>query len=170
MIEGSTDIKAPVAWLPAGLISWYAGSGLPQALVTSWVALVGGERPCLRTAWHGYSDPDSRLWGGGDFMVNIPYERDLVKIREVMRHGKLCLKGDEDLNYGYVPGLTAIAPRLLDCAVQIECVGGRLIDTGFDAELGGDVARVYRDNVAIDAVDVSGVCSVKNLSSFGFYR
>ena len=164
MIERPFEIKAPVAWLPAGLISWYASDGLPVSLVTSWIALVGGDSPRIRTAWHGHHDPESRFWIGGDFVLNVPHEKDLDKIRGVMRQGRLCLNAEIDLGYGCVSGVTAVAPRLLDCAVQIECAGGKLVDAGFDAELCGDVVRMHRDQVAIDPIDIPDLCAINPLS------
>ena len=167
MVEQPFEIKAPIAWLPAGLISWYALDGLPVALVTSWVALVGGERPRIRTAWHGRHDSLSRFWSGGDFVLNVPYDSGLSKIRKVMRRGNLCLKPEIDLGETCAPGVVAVAPRLLDCAVQIECVSGKLVDVGFDVELCGDVVRVHREKVVIDPVDISDLCAIHPLSPLG---
>jgi flavin reductase (DIM6/NTAB) family NADH-FMN oxidoreductase RutF len=150
--------------LPAGLISWYALGDLPVALVTSWVALVGGERPRIRTAWHGRHDPLSRFWAGGDFILNVPHETDLEKVRKIMGRGKLCLNAEGELGYACASGVAAIAPRLLDCAIQIECVGGRLVDAGSEVELCGDVVRMHRDQVLIDPADVPDLCAVNPLS------
>ncbi|MCK4508507.1 MAG: hypothetical protein KAU27_08205 [Desulfuromonadales bacterium] len=163
MIEQPFEIKAPVAWLPAGLISWYAPDGSPVALVTAWVALVGGDNPRIRTAWHGHHDLLSRSWVGGDFVLNVPYEKDLGTIREVMCQGKLCLNVQETLGYTSTSGIAAVAPRLLDCAVQIECLGGRLVDSAFDTELCGDVVRVHRDEVVIDTTDIPDLCAIQPL-------
>jgi flavin reductase (DIM6/NTAB) family NADH-FMN oxidoreductase RutF len=167
MVKDTFETKAPVAWLPAGLISWYAPDGAPVALVTSWIALIGGQRPRIRTAWHGRHDPLSRFWASGDFILNVPYGGSLDKIREVMLNGKLCLQVETDLGYSWSPGIASVAPRLLDCAVQIECVGGRLVDTGFDAELCGDVMRLHRCQVVIDPVDVPDLCAIHPLSPLG---
>ena len=167
MIEPPIEIKAPVAWFPAGLIGWYAPGGIPVILVTSWVALIGGDSSRVRTAWHGRHDPASCFWPGGDFVLNVPYEGELDKIREVMRQGRLCLNAEADLGYRCVSGIAAVAPRLLDCAVQIECVGGRLIDTGFDTELSGEVVRVHRDQVIIDPADIPDLCAINPLSVSG---
>lgn len=167
MVEHPFEIKAPLAWLPAGLISWYTTGGLPLALVTSWVALVGGDRPRIITAWHGSHEPLSRFWAGGDFVLNVPCKSGLGVIREAMRQGKLCLRAAEDLDYLCVPGASAVAPRLVDCAVQIECVGGRLVDGGFDAELYGDVVRVHRDKVVIDPRGILDLCAIYPLTPPG---
>lgn len=167
MIEQPFEIKVPIAWLPAGLISWYAADGLAVALVTSWVALVGGDRPRIRTAWHGRHDPLSRFWAGGDFVLNVPYDCGLSEIRKVMCRGKLCLSAEVDLGQTCASGVAVAAPRLLDCAVQIECVGGKLVDAGFDVELCGDVVRVHRDKVVIDPVDIPDLCAIHPLSPVG---
>ena len=167
MIDQSFEIKAPVAWLPAGLISWYAPDGAPVTLVTAWVALVGGDNPRIRTAWHGRYEPLSRFWVGGDFVLNVPYETDLGRIREVMRRGSLCLNAEEALGYSCVSGIASAAPRLLDCAVQIECVSGRLVESGFDAELCGDVVRVHRDKVIVDPADIPDLCAIQPLIPLG---
>jgi len=164
MVDQPIAIKAPVAWLPAGLISWYAPGGVPLALVTSWIALVGGRRPRIRTVWHGSHDPMSRAWMGGDFVVNIPYEGCLAKVREVMGQGKLCVNSETELGLTCVVGIAAVAPRLLECAVQIECVSGKLVDAGFDTELCGDVIRVHRGTDVIDPADIPELCEIQPLS------
>ena len=167
MIERPFEIKAPVAWLPAGLISWYAPDGLPVTLVTSWVALVGGDHPRIRTAWHGRQDSVSRFWGGGDFVLNVPNKNDLGKIQEVMYRGRLCLNSEVDLGYSCISGISAAAPRLLECDVQIECVAGQLVDGGYESELGGDVMRMHRDEVVINPLDIPDLCAINPLSSLG---
>ena len=156
--------KSPVAWLPAGLISWYAPGGLSVALVTSWVALIGGHRPRIRTAWHGRHDALSRFWAGGDFVLNVPHVKCLGKIREVMAEVKFCLNAETDLGLECVSGLAALAPRLLDCAVQIECVAGKLIDASFGTELGGDALRLHRGRVVVDLSEVQDICARQPLS------
>jgi flavin reductase (DIM6/NTAB) family NADH-FMN oxidoreductase RutF len=166
MIEYSSAIKVPVAWLPAGLISWYAAGGVPLALVTSWIALVGGARPRIRTVWHGSQDPVAHSWAGGDFVVNIPHESGLAKVREIMNRGHLCLDSRSEQVRAYAASVAAVAPRLPECAVQIECVGGRLIDTGFDAELCGDVVKVHRGSVVMDPADIPDLCALHPLNPF----
>lgn len=160
MNEPSLVVKAPVAWRPAGLISWYGSDGAPLVLVTSWVALVGGSSPRLRTAWCGRFDSGSRYWSGGDFILNIPHDVDLETIRKGMADGKFCLHAEEDLDYSCLSGIGAKAPRLLECAVQIECVGGRLLETDFDVELCGDVVRVHREGVNLDPLRIPDLCAV----------
>ena len=167
MVEQPFEIKAPIAWLPAGLISWYTADGHPVALVTSWVALVGGDSPRLRTAWHGQHDSLSCFWPGGDFVLNVPHDSGLSEIRKVMGRGKLCLDVEVDLNQTCASGVAVVAPRLLDCAVQIECRGGQLIDTGFDVELCGNVVRVHREKVVTDPVDIPDLCAIHPLSPVG---
>jgi flavin reductase (DIM6/NTAB) family NADH-FMN oxidoreductase RutF len=164
MNEPSFGSKVPVAWRHAGLISWYGPDGNPLVLVTSWIALVGGSSPRLRTAWCGRFDSGSRYWSGGDFILNVPHESDLETIRKIMDKGKFCLHAEEELNYSCLSGITATAPRLLECAVQIECVGGRLIETDFDAELCGDVVRVHRDGVNLDPLEIQDLCAISPLS------
>lgn len=162
-----SKIRTPIVWLPAGLISWYATGGRPLALVTSWVALIGGDRPCLRTAWHGRQDPHSRFWSGGDFVYNVPHDAGLVQIREVMRRGRLCLSPHEDLGLDCQPAVTALAPLLTDCAVQLECVQGRLVKVGWDTELRGGVVCLHRGGGVIRPSDVPEFCAVKPLSPRG---
>lgn len=164
MIEQPFKIKAPLSWLPVGLISWYAADGSPVALVTAWVALVGGDNPRLRTAWPGREDLLSCRWAGGDFVLNMPYEADLGRIQDVVRQGGLCIKSDGALGFRCVSGIAAAAPRLLDCAVQIECVNGRLVDSAFDVELSGDVIRVHRDKLVIDPADIPDLCAIRPLT------
>jgi hypothetical protein len=160
MKESHSETKTPVSWLPAGLISWYSPEGTPFALVTSWIALVGSALPRLRTSWCGRFDPDSRYWTGGDFILNIPYEKDLGAISRIMNKGKFCLNAEKELAYSCNSGFASAAPRLLECAVQIECVGGRLIDSDFDTELCGDVTRVHRDGVNLDPLELPDLCAI----------
>ena len=167
MIEKLFGSKAPVAWLPAGLISWYGAGGLPISLATSWVALIGGERPRIRTAWHGRHDPLSRFWAGGDFILNVPYEGDLARIREVMSQGKLCFNAAAELDYACAPGVAAVAPRLLGCAVQIECVCGRRVDACFEVDLCGDVVRVHREMTVINPLEIPDLFAIYPLSPLG---
>ena len=162
MIEQSFEHISPAARLPAGLISWYATDGSPVTLVTAWVALVGGDNPSIRTAWHGRHDPLSHLWSGGDFILNVPYENELDKIRKVLGQGEFCLY-PQDLGYTFVSGIVAVAPRLLDCAVQIECVGGRLVESDFDAVLCGRVVRMHREQVVIDPTEIPELCAIQPL-------
>ena len=160
MADQSFQIKVPLAWLPAGLISWYAPGGLSVALVTSWVALVGGSKPRIRTVWYGQHDLLSRFWAGGDFVLNVPREDCLKKIRHVMTQGRLCVNAEAELGLACASGFVALAPRLLDCAVQIECVGGTLVDAGFDVELCGEVVRVHRGQVVVDPADIPDLCAI----------
>lgn len=162
MIEQSFKTRVPVVKSPAGLISWYAADGSSIILVTAWVALVGGDNPRLITAWHGRHHPLPNSWSGGDFVLNVPYESDLEKLREVMSQGQFYLD-TQRLGYACASGVVAAAPRLLDCAVQIECVAGRLVESAFDAELCGDVVRVHRDDVVINPADIPDICAIQPL-------
>lgn len=163
MSEKSHEIFAPVAWLPAGLISWYAPGGAPVALVTSWVALIGGMNPRMRTAWHGNQDAASRFWAGGDFVYNIPDEASLREIRRMIQYGQLCLHAENDLKYDCMSGIASVAPRLINCRVQIECVNGKLIDSGGEIELCGDVVRLHRDQVVIVPGQIPDLCAIEPL-------
>ena len=164
MIETSVDIKGPLAWLPAGLISWYAPGGSPVALVTSWLALIGGKGPRIRTAWHGRQDPLSRFWPGGDFVLNVPSLAGLQYVQRVMERGYICLTAKDEFPLNSASGIAAEAPRLLDCVIQIECVGGKLVDVGSDVELCGEVVRVHRDSTVINPADIAGLCAINPLS------
>jgi hypothetical protein len=48
--------------------------------------------------------------------------------------------------------------------VQIECQGGKLVDTGFDVELCGNVVRVHREKAVIDPLDIPDLCAIYPLS------
>lgn len=163
MFKDTPEIKAPVAWLPVGLISWYTADGSPVALVTSWLALLGGPGPRVRTAWHGRQALLPNLWAGGDFVLNLPCAAGLAEIRNVMLQGKLCLNVEKELSFSSVEGVVAVAPRLVDCAIQIECMGGQLV-AGLETELCGDVVRVHRGSVVIDPAEVSDLCAIRPLS------
>ena len=164
MVETDYEIKAPISWFPAGLISWYAPGAVPVALVTSWVALIGGDEPRIRTAWHGRYNPLSRLWSGGDFVFNVPSESGLKTIRALMKQGKLCLDVCSDLQQTCIEGTSAAAPRLTACPVQLECVGGTLSDTGFDNELKGEVLLLHKGGQSIAVGEVADLCAIQPLS------
>lgn len=164
MSEIDYQIKAPVSWLPAGLISWYEADNVAVALVTSWVALIGGDEPRIRMAWHGRDDPVSRLWTGGDFVFNVPTESVLKTIRDLMSQGKLCLDVAVDLQQTCISGASAAAPCLTGCSVQLECVGGTLSDSDYDTELKGEVVLFHRGGLTIQAGQVNDLCAIRPLS------
>ncbi len=158
MSDNFCEFKSPVSWLPAGLISWFAPDGSPVALVTSWMALIGGDTPRLRMAWHGRHDSLSRFWAGGDFILNVPDETALVEIHGRMQQGLLCFKADGFFGYSSVSDLTARAPRLTGCPVQIECCNGVLIGDGFEPELSGDLVKIHRHGNVLSPGDVPEIC------------
>ena len=88
-------------------------------------------------------------------------ETTLNKLKNVVKE---VLNAEVDLGQTCEPGVVAAAPRLLDCAVQIECVAGKLVDASFDVELCGDVVRVHREKVVIDPVDIPDLCAIYPLS------
>ena len=168
MVETEYEIKPAVPWSPAGLISWYAPDHTPVALVTSWVALIGGDGPRIRMAWHGQYSALSRLWKGGDFVFNVPSESGLHAIRGLMEQGKLCLDARVDLQQVCLRGVSATAPRLTDCAVQIECVGGSLLDSGYDTVLRGEVVHLHKGLVSMAAVEIKDLCAIQPLSPWSY--
>ena len=164
MLETDYEIMAPVPWLPAGLISWYAPNGLCMALVSSWVALLGGEAPRLRTAWHGRQDPLSRFWTGGDFVFNVPSERGLDALRDLMQRGRFCLYAEQDLHQVCVCATAVKAPLLTDCALQLECRGGLLVDSCYDTELTGEVVCLHRAQAVVDVAEFADLSAIQPLS------
>jgi flavin reductase (DIM6/NTAB) family NADH-FMN oxidoreductase RutF len=153
-------LKSFVPQMAAGLVSWYAADGRPHAIVTSWVTLIGGERPQLRLAWYGRHDPRSRFWPGGDFIFNVPDDAERPRLRSLLRGGHLCLDVDADLGYRCQTGAAAKAPCLTECSVQIECVGGRMCDEGFDVNLCGEVVRFRRGELAVAPEEVTELCDL----------
>ena len=166
MSEQFKKMLAPVEWPPAGLITWYAPDGRAVALVASWVALIGGTDPRVRTSWHGHNDTYSRLWTGGDFVYNVPSEDGLDRLGKIVSRGRLCLSVEDDLGYICQTGVTSVAPRLVDCMVQIECVKGHLVEATADVELCGDAVRLHRDDRVIDLSRVVDLCAINPLGRF----
>jgi|GEM_PF-1814407 len=164
MAENEFEIKPVIPCFPAGLISWYAPDDAPVALVTSWVALIGGDAPCIRMAWHGRYSPLSRLWKGGDFVFNVPSESGLYVIRDLMARGKLCMGAHDDLQQACLRGISAAAPILTDCAVHLECVGGTLFDSGYDTELRGEVVHLHKGLVSMAVAEIKDLCAMQPLS------
>lgn len=157
------DYITPMSWLPAGLITWYAPSGTPLALVTSWIALVGGDCPRIRTAWHGRQNPLSRFWSGGDFAFNVPSAVCLRELRHFMQKGAFCLDIESDLGQHSVCGISSVSPLLTKCAIQLECRSGQLLDSDYDTELAGDVVRLHRGQRVINVSDVPDLCAIQPL-------
>ena len=82
-----------------------------------------------------------------------------------MHEGRLCLDPEKDLDYVCASGLASVAPRLLDCRVQIECINGKLVASpGGVVELCGDVVRLHRDKVVVDPDEVPELCAIEPLS------
>ncbi len=144
MIQQDLALHAPIAWLPAGLISWYSDDGTPLALATSWMALIGGEPPIIRTAWPGRQGSASCRWRGGDFVVNVLTDDCLEKVRQVLRQGRLCFAVKDVFGVDCLTGSKVNAPRLPDCPLQVECIGGVLDEDGFEPELYGEVVLLHR--------------------------
>lgn len=158
------DYITPMSWFPAGLITWYSPSGTPLALVTPWIALIGGDQPRIRTAWHGRQNPLSRFWNGGDFAFNVPSAVCLRELRHLMKKGALCLSIESDLGQSSVCGLSSVSPLLTKCAIQLECTSGQLLDSDYDTELTGDVLRLHRGQKVINLAEVPDLCAIQPLS------
>ena len=164
MLENNSQIKAPLSWRPAGLISWYTPGGVPVALVTSWVAIVCGTRPRIKTAWHGRDSALSRFWTGGDFVFNVPSARCLEEIYGLMKRGKLCLNAETDLAQSCVSGQSSLAPILMNCAIQLECTGGLLQDSAHDMELTGTVVAMHRGQGVVHVEEIPDLCALHPLT------
>lgn len=149
----------PVAWLPAGLISWYSQEGTPLALATSWLAIVCGKAPTVLAAWPGRQDAVAGSWRGGDFILNVLTDDCLEKVRQVVRHGHFCIAVTDVFGGNCPTGLAVKAPRLPGCPVQVECRGGIVSDEGFEPELSGEVALLHRGGELFGADAVSKMCA-----------
>jgi flavin reductase (DIM6/NTAB) family NADH-FMN oxidoreductase RutF len=143
IMEKSYRNWQPVQALPAGLITWYAPGGRPVALVTYWMAMIGGESPRVRASWPGRRDPRSLFWPGGDFILNIPDEKSLPLIRKMVSQGCLCLDVENDLGEVATSGSTVCAPRLARCPCQLECCGGRVENITAEPEVSGHIVLLH---------------------------
>mgnify|MGYP002398004014 CR=1 FL=1 len=140
--------RYPVGGLPAGLLSWYAPGQRPVALVTFWMAMIGGEQSRLRAAWPGRRDPRSLFWSGGDFVLNVPDGQDLTLIRGLVDRGILCFDIEQDLGMLAAPASQVEAPRLRHCPVQIECARGRVDTEPHEPEVTGEVIVMHCKDTA----------------------
>jgi len=150
--------RAPLNWSPVGLVTWYAEDGTSLALLTPWMALLGGDVPSVRVAWPNRKNGCLELWRGGDFVLNLPTEQCLLTLRQVSRLGQLCLPAEDVLMGKCLTGLKVGAPRLAECPVQIECRAGVLVDNGYESDLCGEVALVHRDGELCAGHDASIMC------------
>lgn len=143
MGEPFRNVQQPVEALPAGLISWYAPGNRPVALVTYWMAMVGGTVPRVRASWPGRRDARSLFWPGGDFVLNIPDEKCLPLIRKLVSLGRLCLDLENDLGQVATQGEMVRAPRLVQCTSQLECCSGKVDSNAFEPEVTGEVVLLH---------------------------
>jgi flavin reductase (DIM6/NTAB) family NADH-FMN oxidoreductase RutF len=148
----------PVEGLPAGLISWYAPGGRAVALVTYWLAMIGGERPSVRASWPGRRDSRSLFWPGGDFVLNIPGEKSLPMIRKLAAQGRVCLDVENDLGMIPAEGEVVRAPRLTIYPAQIECCSGRIDEEPVEPEVYGDVVLIHRGGISQPASSGLDLC------------
>lgn len=154
----------PVAWLPAGLITWQAPGARTYALATGWMALVGGKTPRLRAAWPGQRDPASRFWPGGPFVLNIPDSRSLKKVGQLLDQGRACLDVAGDLEMTVHPAARVPVPCLDGCSLYFECLDGRILRDNFEPEVAGEVVLLRRDGVLLDPRDVPELCAISPFS------
>jgi flavin reductase (DIM6/NTAB) family NADH-FMN oxidoreductase RutF len=145
-----SEILAPVILSPTGLVSWYASDGTPVAQFASWVAIVSGRQPLLKSSLHNNQAPMFNFMPGSDFVYNIPMASLMDKIREVACPGQYRFRVDDELGCTCVPGIAVMAPCLKECSVQIECVNGRLLDSTGEMELSGEVVLLHRGHEIID--------------------
>ncbi len=150
----------PVEGLPAGLISWYAPGGRPVALVTYWLAMIGGDAPRVRASWPGRRDSRSLFWPGGDFVLNIPGEKSLPMIRKLVSQGRVCLDVENDLGIISTDGSIVRAPLLTTCPAQIECRNGRIDEEPVEPEVFGDVVLIHRGGTSLPVCSGLDLCKI----------
>lgn len=155
--------RVPVGGTPAGLISWYAPGQKAIALVTTWMALVSGEPPRLRAAWPGRRDPRSLFWPGGDFVLNVPGDRDLQLILKLVGSGRVCFDVEQDLGIPVMSASAVSAPRLVQCPVQLECCRGRVDTEPVEPEVTGMVSHLHCGG---EIVDLAGGADLVKLKPF----
>lgn len=134
----------PVEGLPAGLISWFAPGGRTVAVVTCWLAMVGGTEPRLRASWPGRRDACALFWPGGDFVLNIPDKKSLQMVSRFVRQGMICLDVERDLRITPLAGMLVQAPRLSTCPVQVECRNGSIDQSLFEPQILGAAVLMHR--------------------------
>lgn len=160
----SPKILVPIDWLPAGLLTWYTSDRRVYALATPWIALVCRDGAYLRAAC-----PDRQAEGTGfrpesDFVLNIPGDQCLPLIRRFVIEGTYCIDVAADLDQEVCAGIEVDAPRLAGCLVQLECRGGRLVETGFDPEICGEIVLVHRDRKILTPTEMPNLCASDLLS------
>jgi hypothetical protein len=158
----------PVDGLPAGLISWFAPGGRTVAMVTYWLAMVGGTHPRVRASWPGRRGDCSLFWPGGDFVLNIPDKKNLQRVSKFVGQGMTCLDIERDLGITPVGGALVQAPRLSTCPVQIECRNGSIDQNLFEPQVLGDPVLMHHAGTLLPVragLDVSELLPFSLLSS-----
>ena len=163
-MSDTLNIRVPLEWLPAGLITWYEPEHQPVALATSWMSLICGGHPRVRAGWPGLLDAVAHAWPGGDFILNIPDEHCLPLIKHFIASGTYCLNVLTDLGQDVAPGFHVDAPRLLGCTVQLECRNGEMLFDGFGPEVVGDVVLLHRMGQLFDPLQVDNLCALNPLN------
>lgn len=134
------------------------------------MSLFNRQAPRLRAGWPGMGDARARFWPGGAFVLNVPREDCLPKVRALVNHGQVCFDVARELEVQTTCGLQVSAPLLHDCPMQVECGHGRLSTEGYAPEVVGEVILIHRLGTCLDPLDVPDLCALNPLSFAGQNR
>jgi len=151
----------PIDGLPVGLATWFAPGG-PVAMFTSWLAVVNGCPPELRAGCPGRTAGDEHFPAGADFVINVPANAQIQKLRELLQEG---VPGRPvPIAAGLLqPARSVQAPLLTGCVLQIECAHGRLPGGEWEPELAGDILLLHRGGHFLKPADHPDFCALRPL-------
>ena len=152
--------RKAVEGLPAGLISWFTPEGRAVAMVTYWLAMVGGAEPRVRASWPVRRDTCSSFWTGGDFVLNIPEGESLPMISRFTGQGIFCLDIERDLGVTPTDGDLVQAPRIPTCPVQIECKSGSIDQDFFEPQVFGSAVLMHRGGTSLPVDTGLDICEL----------
>lgn len=159
-MSGKVQNVQPVEALPVGLVSWYAPGKRPVALVTYWMAMIGGPLPRIRLSWPGRRDACSLFWPGGDFILNLPDPQTLPLLRKLASQGRLCFDIENDLGQLATKGTMVCAPRLSQYPSQLECRNGKVDNDPFLPEVSGEVVLLHLGSTELQVHSALDLCEV----------
>jgi hypothetical protein len=158
-------IPAGAGWLPidvapVGLVTWFAPGGPAAALLTSWLAVVGGTPPQLRAGCGGCGLHEGQFPAGTDFAVNVPAERQFPKLQALIRDLRAGAPLMAVELAGLIPARMVSAPLLAGCALHLECARGSLMPGDWERELAGELLLLRRGAVTHTSAAGDDFCAL----------
>lgn len=161
-MKSSGEGWLPINGAPIGLVAWYAPDG-PVVMPASWLAVVDGPSPELRAGCSGRVPGRQAFPVEADFSVNIPTDPREPGMDRLFARASAVAPVPIDDPGCVLPARTVNAPLLAGCAVQIECVHGRLAAGGWDAEMIGEIVLLHRGGLFLSPATHPDFCALQPL-------